>query len=78
MNYFTLQQLIHRPKFIVRFISYHNQLLPVPSFDDWEAAVLNVVDNLVDVSNSFPRMEAKIFGNWDEGGDEGGALRVIL
>lgn len=50
----------------------------MPSFDDWEGAVLNVVDNLVDVSNSFPRMEAKIFGNWDEGGDEGGALRVIM
>ncbi|CAL8097411.1 unnamed protein product [Orchesella dallaii] len=71
-------QLIHRPKFIVRFISHHNQLVPVPSFDDWEAAVLQVVDNLVDVSNSFPRMEAKIFGNWDEGGEEGGALRPTI
>jgi hypothetical protein len=40
---------------------------------------LNVVDSLVDVSYSFPRMEAKIFGQWDaEGADtEGLALKVF-
>jgi len=43
--------------------------------------VLNVVDTLVDVSYSFPRMEAKIFGQWDaaEGGDlEGLTLKVWI
>jgi len=59
-------------------MSRHNQLVPIPSFEDWEQAVLAVVDMLVDVSNSFPRMEAKIFGQWDmEGGDIDGAVLKV-
>lgn len=57
LNTNFIQEAKHRPKFIVKFISRHNQLLPVPSFEEWEYGVLGVVDMLVEVSNSFPRME---------------------
>lgn len=54
---FSVQDPKHRPKLVVRFISRHSQLIPVPSFEEWENVLLSVVDRLVEVSYSFPKME---------------------
>ena len=48
----------------------------MPSFEEWENAILGVVDGLVEISNSYPRMEAKIFGQWE--GIVHTQLRVFL
>ncbi len=62
---YSIQQPKFRPKLLIRFITYKNEIVPMPSFEDWESAVLNVVDSLVEVSNSYPRIESKIFGQWE-------------
>lgn len=47
---------------MVRIITLHGMLKAMPSFEDWEQAILSVVDTMVDTSTSFPRMESIIFG----------------
>jgi len=37
----------------------------MPPFEDWEAGIVAVVDNMVAVSHTFPRVETQIFGQWD-------------
>ena len=46
-------------------MTHKNEIVPMPSFEDWESAILGVVDGLVEISNNYPRIEAKIFGQWE-------------
>lgn len=47
----------------------------MPTFDEWEATILSVVDYMVEISQSYPRVETQIFGQWD--GIEKTKLQVI-